>query len=57
MMELGWTRLEVSQEHLQNLVCQGYITMVELATCRVFEDPTSPAPMGGYVVACAVFYE
>jgi hypothetical protein len=57
MMELGWTMLEVSQEHLQNLVCQGYITMAELATCCVFEDPASPAPMGGYVMACAVFYE
>jgi hypothetical protein len=28
-----------------------------LATCRVNEDPTSPALTGGYVVACATFYD
>jgi hypothetical protein len=57
MVELGWTMLEVTQEHQQNLMSQGYMTAVELATCRVSEDPTSPAPAGGYVVACVVFYE
>jgi hypothetical protein len=30
---------------------------VELATCCVPEDSASPAPMEGYVVACAAFYE
>ena len=30
---------------------------VELATCCVPEDPTSPLPVGGYVVACTTFYE
>jgi hypothetical protein len=24
---------------------------------RVLEDPTSPMPVGGYMVACVVFYE
>jgi hypothetical protein len=57
MVELGWTMLEVTQEHQQNLMSQGYMTAVELATCRVSEDPTSPTPAGGYVVACVVFYE
>jgi hypothetical protein len=57
MVELGWTMLEVTQEHQQNLMSQGYMTAVELATYRVSEDPTSPAPAGGYVVACVVFYE
>jgi hypothetical protein len=30
---------------------------VKLATCCVLEDPVSPAPAGGYVVACTTFYE
>jgi hypothetical protein len=30
---------------------------VELATYRVPNDVASPVPTGGYVVACAVFYE
>jgi hypothetical protein len=47
MPELGWTASEVMQEILQNLVSQGYMTVVELATCRVSEDPTSPALTGG----------
>jgi hypothetical protein len=29
----------------------------ELATCHVPEDPTSPMSVGGYVMACAAFYE
>jgi hypothetical protein len=33
------------------------MTAVELATCRVPEDPASPAPTGGYVMACVAFYE
>jgi hypothetical protein len=33
------------------------MTTMELATCRVPEDPASPAPVGGYVVVCAAFYE
>jgi hypothetical protein len=33
------------------------MAVVELATCRVLEDPTSPALMGGYVMVCAAFYE
>jgi hypothetical protein len=31
--------------------------VAELATRHVPEDPASPMPAGGYVVACAVFYE
>jgi hypothetical protein len=58
-MELGWTALEVMQEHLPNLVSQGYMTVMELATYCVSEDPTSPASVGGggYIVACVAFYE
>jgi hypothetical protein len=47
MAELGWTVSEVTQEHLQNHVSQGYMTVVELVTCRVPEDPTSPVQAGG----------
>jgi hypothetical protein len=35
----------------------GFMMMVELATCRVPEDPASPVLVEGYVVACAAFYE
>jgi hypothetical protein len=48
---------EATQEHLQNLVSQGYMMAVELVTCCVPEDPSSPMPAGGHVVACAVFFE
>jgi hypothetical protein len=48
---------KVTQENLQNLMCQGYMTAVELAICHVPKDPASTAPARGYVVACAVFYE
>jgi hypothetical protein len=57
MAELGWTALDVTQEHLQNLGSQGYMMTAELAICRVPEDPAFPVPVGGYVVACAAFYE
>jgi hypothetical protein len=51
MVEFGLPAPEVMQEYLQNLVNQGYMTMAELATYRVLEDPTSPVSTGGYVVA------
>jgi hypothetical protein len=35
----------------------GYMIVVELATYRVPKDPASPAPVGGYVVACTAFYD
>jgi hypothetical protein len=35
------------QEHLQNLVSQGYMTVALLATNRVPMDPMSPSPGGG----------
>jgi hypothetical protein len=57
MAELGWPVLETTQEHLQNLVCLGYMTAMALATCCVPTDPPFPAPRVGYVVACLVFYE
>jgi hypothetical protein len=57
MAGLSWPTSEVMQEHLQNLMSQGYMTAVELATCCVSEHPASPTSVGGYVIACAVFYE
>jgi hypothetical protein len=57
MAKSGWPTSEVTQEHLQNLVSQGYMTVAELDTCRGTKDPTSPAPAGGYIVSCVAFYE
>jgi hypothetical protein len=42
MAELGWPVSEIMAEHLQNLVSQGYMSAVELATYRVPADPVSP---------------
>jgi hypothetical protein len=33
------------------------MTVVEFMTCCVPEEPISPVQAGGYVVACAAFYE
>jgi hypothetical protein len=55
MEESSWPASEVTQEHLQNLMSQGYMTAMELATYRVPEDPSS-TPVGGYIMACTVFY-
>jgi hypothetical protein len=57
MAESSWPASETTQEHLQHLINQGYMTATELATCRVPTDPASSAPVGGYVVACVAFYE
>jgi hypothetical protein len=57
MAESSCPASEVMQEHLQNLMSQRFMTAAELATYRVSEDPTSPASVGGYVVACTTFYE
>jgi hypothetical protein len=52
MAESSWLASEITQEHLQNLVSQGYLTAAELVTCCVPADPASPTSMGGYIVAC-----
>jgi hypothetical protein len=57
MPESSWPALEVMQEHLQNLVSQRYMVVVELATCLVPEDYASPTPAGGYIVACTACYK
>jgi hypothetical protein len=57
MAGLGSSALVVMQEHLRNLVSQGYMTVAELATYHVPEDPAPPVLAGGYVVACVAFYE
>jgi hypothetical protein len=49
--------LETMQEHQQNLVGQGYMIAVELATCCVPADPAFPATRVRYVVVCSTFYE
>jgi hypothetical protein len=50
MAELSWLALEVTREHLQNLVSKGYMTAVEFATCLVPVDPISPTPTKGYAI-------
>jgi hypothetical protein len=57
MAELDWAASEVTQEHLQNLMSQGYMIAMELATCRVSKDPASPTLAGGYVMVCTMFYK
>jgi hypothetical protein len=57
MAELGRTASEVQQEHLQNLVSQGYMAAAKLVTCHIFEDLASPVCARGYVMACMEFYE
>jgi hypothetical protein len=42
---------------LADNMSQGYMIAAELATCHVPMDPTFLALVGGYVVACSVFYE
>jgi hypothetical protein len=41
----------------ENLTSLGYMTATELATYCVPEDPTSPAPVGGYVMVCVATTE
>jgi hypothetical protein len=57
MVELGWTTSEVTQEHMQYSVSQGYMTAAKLATYGMTEDPASPVQVRGYVTACVAFYE
>jgi hypothetical protein len=47
MTGLRWSALVVTQEHLQNFVSLGYMTVTELATCRVPKDHVSPVSTGG----------
>jgi hypothetical protein len=57
MAESSWPMLEVTREHMQNLVGKGYMTTVEFATYLVPADSASPAPARGYVAVCAAFFE
>jgi hypothetical protein len=38
------------QDHLQSLVSQGFVTVMELVTCRVPEDAASLVLAKGYMV-------
>jgi hypothetical protein len=55
MAESGWPMSVIMQEHLQNLVSQGYLTEAELATYHVHVDLASRALVGGYIVVCLAF--
>jgi hypothetical protein len=55
---VGLDRVEGHTRAPANLVGQGYMTVAELATCRVPEDPAAPVQAGGgYIMVCAAFYE
>jgi hypothetical protein len=57
MVEQDWTPSTVMQGHLQKITKQGFMTVAELAACRVPEDPTFPMPVEGYMVSLVAFYE
>jgi hypothetical protein len=57
MAESSWPTSGVTQEHLQNLTNQGYMTVEELGTCCVPKDPASPTPVGDYDVVCMTFFQ
>jgi hypothetical protein len=54
---LGSPVSEITAEHLQNLVSQGYMLGAELAMCHILANHASPVPVAGYVIACLLFYE
>jgi hypothetical protein len=39
MEEQDWTPFKVTQDHMQNLVSQGFMTAAEVTICRMLEDP------------------
>jgi hypothetical protein len=47
MVESGWLTLDVMQEHLENLISQGYMTAEELATYLMPLGPTFLSQVGG----------
>jgi hypothetical protein len=57
MAVLGWITSKVTQEDLQNLMSQGYMTVAEFMTCRMHEEPASPVQAGGHTMVCTAFYE
>jgi hypothetical protein len=57
MVQSGWPTSVVTQEYLQNLVSKGYMIAAEFVTYLVPASPKSPAPVKGFVMACAAFYE
>jgi hypothetical protein len=57
MVEQDWTPSNVMQGHLQTLVNQGFMMVMDLAACRVPEDHVFPVPVEGYVVTFTTFYE
>jgi hypothetical protein len=57
MGEQDWTPFKVTQEHLTNLVSQGFMTVTELMTYHMPKDPVAPVPVEGYVVSFMAFYE
>jgi hypothetical protein len=57
MVEQDWTLSKVTQDHLQGLESQGFMTAVELMTCHVPENPISLVSVEGYMVSFVAFYK
>jgi hypothetical protein len=57
MAEQDWIPSTITPSYLQKYVKQGFMTVLELVTCLVLEDPVFPAPAEGYVASFMAFYE
>jgi hypothetical protein len=47
----------VMHVHLQNLMSQGFLTVMELTVRHMPQDRLSPMPAEGYIVSIMAFYE
>jgi hypothetical protein len=57
MAEQDWTPSIITLGHSQKLMKQGFMTVAELAACRMLEDPSLPTLAEGYVVSFMAFYK
>jgi hypothetical protein len=57
MAEQDWTPSTITLNLLEKLMKHGFLSAVELETCRLPEDPKLPTPVDGYMVSFATFYE
>jgi hypothetical protein len=48
MVDQDWTPSKVTQECLQNLMSQVFMTGAELPTCHEPKEPASPTSVKGY---------
>jgi hypothetical protein len=57
MAEQDWTPSTITLGHLQKIMKHGFMSVAELESYRVPEDPAFPAPAEGYVVSFTSFYK